>query len=120
MDEKIKQQYGIEYVKNMYKNENIDIIKNQNQYITKSGIKMLALSLVGAITAVIVSYLTSKLSAKFGRDLRKNIVEKVMTFGNKEMKEIGSSSLITRSTNDINRVQMTLDRKSTRLNSSHT
>lgn len=108
IDEKIKQQYGIEYVKNMYKNENIDIIKNQNQYITKSGIKMLALSLVGAITAVIVSYLTSKLSAKFGRDLRKNIVEKVMTFGNKEMKEIGSSSLITRSTNDINRVQMTL------------
>jgi len=108
IDEKIKQQYGIEYVKNMYKNENIDIIKNQNKYITKSGIKMLALSLVGAITAVIVSYLTSKLSAKFGRDLRKNIVEKVMTFGNKEMKEIGSSSLITRSTNDINRVQMTL------------
>ena len=108
IDENIKKQYGIEYVKNMYKKYNIDLTKNQNKYITNVGLKMLVLALLGAITTIIVSYLTSKLSAKFGRDLRKNVVEKVMSFGNKEMKEIGTSSLITRSTNDINRVQNTL------------
>ncbi len=108
IDESLKIQYGIEYVKNMYKENNIDLVKKENSYIKTTGIKMLALALIGAVTAVIVSYSTSKLSAKFGKNLRKDIVEKVMTFGNKEFKEISTSSLITRSTNDINRVQMTL------------
>lgn len=108
IDENIKKQYGIEYIKQMYKKYDIDLAKTQNKYITHAGLKMLGLALIGAITTVIVSYLTSKLSSKFGRDLRKSVVEKVMTFGNKEFKEISTSSLITRSTNDINRVQMTL------------
>lgn len=106
IDDQTKQQVGIQYVKKQYEKLNLDLIKTQNKYITNSGIKMLALALIAAVTTVIISYLTSKLSAKFGRDLRKATVEKVMSFGNKEMKQIGTSSLITRSTNDISRIQM--------------
>lgn len=106
IDENLKKQYGINYVKNEYKKLNINISKLQNNYIKKVGIKMLSLALLGAIIAVITSYLTSRLSAKFGKTLRKQVTEKVMRFGNKEFKEISQASLITRSTNDINRVQI--------------
>ena len=106
LDEETKKQIGIRYVKKQYEKLNVDIVKTQNNYITQTGIKMIALALLAAIITITVSYLTSKLSAKFGRDLRKEIVEKVMTFGNKEIKEIGQASLITRSTNDISRIQM--------------
>ena len=106
IDEKLKVQYGINYVKNEYKKLNIDISKTQNNYIKNTGAKMLSLAFLGAIIAVITSYLTSKLSAKFGKTLREEVVQKIMKFGNKEFKEISLASLITRSTNDINRVQM--------------
>ena len=106
VDEKLKVQYGINYVKNEYKKLNIDISKTQNNFIKKTGAKMLSLALLGAIIAAITSYLTSRLSAKFGKTLREEVVQKIMKFGNKEFKEISLASLITRSTNDINRVQM--------------
>jgi len=106
IDEKLKMQYGINYVKNEYKKLNIDISKTQNNFIKKTGAKMLSLALLGAIIAAITSYLTSRLSAKFGKTLREEVVQKIMKFGNKEFKEISLASLITRSTNDINRVQM--------------
>ena len=105
-DEKLKMQYGINYVKNEYQKINIDMTKMQNNYIKATGIKMLSLALLGAVVATVVSYLTSKLSSKLGKTLRKEVVEKVMKFGNKEFKEISQASLITRSTNDINRIQM--------------
>ncbi len=108
MDDELKKPIGIEYVKKIYNNLNIDMTKTQNTYIKNSGLKMLALSLLSAITVIIVSYLSSRISAYFGSSVRKEVVEKVMSFGNKEMKEIGTASLITRSTNDINRIQMTL------------
>ena len=108
MDEQLKMQVGIEYVKTVYKNLNMDMTKTQNNYIKTAGLKMLALSLLSAVTIIIVSYLSSRISAYFGASVRKEVVEKVMSFGNKEMKEIGTASLITRSTNDINRIQMTI------------
>lgn len=108
MDEQLKMQVGIEYVKTVYSNLNMDMTKTQNNYIKTAGFKMLALSLLSAITIIIVSYLSSRISAYFGASVRKEVVEKVMSFGNKEIKEIGTASLITRSTNDINRIQMTI------------
>ena len=108
MDEQLKMQVGIEYVKTVYNNLNMDMTKTQNSYIKAAGFKMLALSLLSAITIIIVSYLSSRISAYFGASVRKEVVEKVMSFGNKEIKEIGTASLITRSTNDINRIQMTI------------
>ena len=106
IDKKLKMQYGINYVKNEYKKLNIDLVETQNNFIKTAGLKMISLAFLGAIIAVIVSYLTSKLASKIGKTLRKEVVEKVMRFGNKEFKEVSLASLITRSTNDINRVQM--------------
>ena len=108
IDEKFKTQYGISYVKNEYKNCNVDIVNIQNKYIKQAGIKMLLISFIAVSITVLVSYLSSKLAARFASTLRKEVVEKVMSFGNREFKEIGTSSLITRSTNDISRVQMFL------------
>lgn len=96
----------IEYVKKEYKENNYIIETIQNKYIKKAGIKMLALALLAALSAIIVSYLSSRLAAKFSKKLRKDVVEKVMSYSNKEFKEISTASLITRSTNDINRIQM--------------
>lgn len=106
IDEQYKIRYGINYVKKQYENTNVDIAKLESTYIKKTGIKMLGLALLAAIITIIVSFLTSKLAAKIGKTLRKSIVEKVMTYSSKEFKEISVSSLITRSTNDISRVQM--------------
>ena len=106
IDKKLKMQYGINYVKNEYKKLNIDLVETQNNFIKTAGLKMISLAFLGAIIAVVVSYLTSKLASKIGKTLRKEVVEKVMKFGNKEFKEVSLASLITRSTNDINRVQM--------------
>lgn len=106
IDKKLKMQYGINYVKNEYNKLNIDLVETQNNFIKTAGLKMISLALLGAIIAVITSYLTSKLASKIGKTLRKEVVEKVMKFGNKEFKEVSLASLITRSTNDINRVQM--------------
>ena len=106
IDEQYKIRYGINYVKKQYENTNVDIAKLESTYIKKTGINMLGLALLAAIITIIVSFLTSKLAAKIGKTLRKSIVEKVMTYSSKEFKEISVSSLITRSTNDISRVQM--------------
>ena len=106
IDSKYKLQYGINYVKQQYEQTNKDMAKLQNSYIKTSGIKMLSLAFLAALITIIVSFLTSRLSAKFGKTLRHEVVEKVMSYGDKEFKEIGAASLITRSTNDISRVQM--------------
>ena len=108
LDDTFKNQFGIEYVKNEYIQNNYSIETIQNNYIKNAGIKMVVLALISALTAIIVSYSSSKLAAKFSKKLRKDVVEKVMSYSNKEYKEISTASLITRSTNDINRVQMFL------------
>lgn len=106
LDEMFKKQIGIDYVKKEYSEINHNIENIQNNYIKNAGFKMIILALISAITAIIVSYLSSKLAAKFSRNLRKDVVNKVMSYSNREFKEISTASLITRSTNDINRIQM--------------
>ena len=66
---------------------------------------MLGVALLVAFTAIIISYLSSRVAAKFGRELRNKVVSKVMSFSDKELKEFSIASLITRSTNDIQNVQ---------------
>ena len=106
IDPSFRIQFGINYVKNIYQNTNIDLSTMQSNYIKSSGVKMLTLALLSAIITVIVSFLSSILAAKLGKSLRESVVKKVMSFSNQEFKEISTASLITRSTNDINRVQM--------------
>lgn len=100
------QQISISAVKSEYLKIGIDVTKIQMNYITSVGIKMLLLSLTAMIVTIVSTFLTSRISAFFSRDLRKRVVNKVVTYSNKEFEEISTSSLITRSTNDIQQIQM--------------
>lgn len=74
--------------------------------ILKQGGYMLMCALGSLISAITVGYLTSKLSASFSYDLRKRIFKKVSDFGMEEVKKFETSSLITRTTNDVTQLEM--------------
>ncbi|MDD3173251.1 MAG: ABC transporter ATP-binding protein [Herbinix sp.] len=99
-------QSAVAYVKAEYIAVGMDIDKMQVNYILIAGAKMLSLALVGMLASILVSYLSSIIAAKMGRDLRSGVFTKVLSFSNKEMDQFSTASLITRSTNDIQQVQM--------------
>lgn len=83
---------------------NVDAV--QNNYIFQSGLKMLAIALIGTIAAITVAYCSSRFGAGVARDLRKDVFEKVESFSNEEFSKFSTASLITRTTNDVTQVQM--------------
>lgn len=101
----IIKQVIIEYTKAEYKNLNIDINIIQKDYIKSAGIKMILIALVSMIASISVGFITSRLSSGLGRNLRKGLFTKVESFSNSEFDKFGTSSLITRTTNDIQQVQ---------------
>ena len=108
VDETIINQVVLNYIKDEYSSVGIDISSMQINYVIKSGLKMLGVVLIVAITAIIISYLSSRVAAKFGRELRNKVVEKVLSYSDQELKEFSIASLITRSTNDIQNVSNVL------------
>ena len=76
------------------------------KYIAKTGLKMLGITLVSALITICNSYLISRLSSAFAKELRSKVVKKVMSFSNEEFESLSASSLITRTTNDIQQIQM--------------
>ncbi|KKY01405.1 ABC transporter [Paraclostridium benzoelyticum] len=106
MPESMVTQGAIGYVKGEYKAIGIDVDKLQTSYIFKTGAIMLGVALISMIATVAVGYLGARVAAKLGRNLRKDVFHKVISFSNKEMDEFSTASLITRSTNDIQQVQM--------------
>ena len=87
---------------------NIGIQNTDFDFIINTGSMMLLMVAISAIATVGVSYFSSRVSSSYARDLRKIIYEKVLKFSNHELNEISRSSLITRSTNDINQLQNVL------------
>lgn len=85
---------------------NYGVAKGNIGYIWHIGLIMLASSLVVIAVSIWIAYLASKISMKFGRDLRGSLFAKIETFSAKEMGKFGAPSLITRNTNDIQQVQM--------------
>lgn len=102
----------IQAVANLYlPNLNADLINNgvakgNVGYIWHIGAIMLIASAIVIAVSIWIAYLASKISMKFGRDLRGSLFQKVETFSAKEMGKFGAPSLITRNTNDIQQVQM--------------
>ncbi len=83
----------------------IGVLKGDIPYILQTGLKMLLVALVGSIGMIIASYLSSKTAMSFGKDLRSDVFGKVERFSLAEINQLGTSSLITRTTNDINQLQ---------------
>ena len=106
MPDSIISQGAVLYVKGEYEALGRDTGKMQSNYIILAGLKMLGVALVGMIAAVIVGLMAARVSAGLGRSLRKNVFENVVAFSNTEFDKFSTSSLITRSTNDIQQVQM--------------
>lgn len=74
--------------------------------ILKYGFYMVGITLISGLAMIIISYFSSKVSTSFGRDIRRDIFKKVSSFSLAESEKFGTSTLITRSTNDVNQVQM--------------
>ena len=106
MADSIKEQAAQAEVKNIYKNLGVDTDKLQNDYIFITGLQMLGVALVSMVSAVSIMFLSSKVAAKLGKTLREKVFKKVMTFSNAELNKFSTASLITRSTNDVQQIQM--------------
>lgn len=106
MSDSIKEQAGISAVKQIYADMGIDTAKIQNNYIFMSGMQMLGIALISMISAVLIMLLSSRVAAKLGKTLRDKVFKKVLSFSTAELREFSTASLITRSTNDIQQIQM--------------
>ncbi|MGL4484908.1 MAG: ABC transporter ATP-binding protein [Anaerovoracaceae bacterium] len=92
----------------MAKMVDIGIVKQDTGYILTSGLIMLGFALVSGMATILVSLLSAKIAAGVSRNLRKDVFSKVSQFSNAEFDKFSTASLITRTTNDINQVQMVL------------
>ena len=79
----------------------------QMRYLLATGGQMLLIALLMAAAAISVGFLAARVSAAIGRDLRRQVFGKVIHFSNTETDRFSTASLITRTTNDIQQVQMT-------------
>lgn len=97
---------GIAYAVKLDTNAGIDMDALQTKYLWVSGAKMIAMALLVALTTVLVGLVASRVAAGIGRDLRGSVYKNVMNFSNAEMDKFSTASLITRTTNDIQQVQL--------------
>ncbi len=93
-------------VKAEYEALGYDMGAYQSRYMLRTGGKMLAVSIVMMLAAILVGLLASRVSANIGMTLRSRVFNKVVRFSGCEMERFSTASLITRSTNDIQQVQM--------------
>ncbi|HHQ0464072.1 TPA: ABC transporter ATP-binding protein [Listeria innocua] len=84
------------------------VVKGDTDYIWSTGMQMLLISFASVILSVMVVYLASRISMGFGKDLRDKIFTKVEDFSLQEFDKVGTSSLITRTTNDVVQIQNVL------------
>lgn len=99
-------QMGITLVKSEYEAIGMDTAKMQYTSIITIGLKMLALSALSMTASIFISFFASWVAARTGRDTRKLVFNRVLRFTNREFNDFSTASLITRSTNDIQQVQM--------------
>ena len=94
------------FVKAEYKKVGVNTDKIQTNYLIKKGLTMLGYAVIGMIASIFAGLLASILAARVGMTLRNNVFKRVVSYSNTEMDKFSTASLITRSTNDIQQVQM--------------
>lgn len=108
MPDSIASQSAVSFVKQEYEAMGEDVDHMQTSYILTSGGKMLLLALLGMIAAVLVTFLSARVAAVVAHDLRNDVYRRVISFNSAQFNQFSTASLITRSTNDIQQVQMLL------------
>ena len=106
MPESMITQAATSYVKSQYKATGINTDKLQSNYVILAGLKMVGIALISMVATVIVSFIASRVGAALGRNLRKDVFNKVVDFSNTEFDKFSTASLITRTTNDIQQIIM--------------
>ena len=108
MQASIITQAGVSYVKGEYEAIGEDVDAIQMHYIKIAGVRMLGMALITMLCAICVVFLSSRVAAALGHDLRNAVYRKVITFSSKEYHKFSTASLITRCTNDIQQVQQVM------------
>ena len=98
---------GVAYAAGCDAAAGVDVEAIQKSYLWKAGLKMVGMALIMGIATVLVGFIGARIGAGIGRDLRGKIFKRVVSFSNAEMDRFSTASLITRSTNDIQQIQMT-------------
>ena len=106
MPDSILEQAAVSYVRSAYENVGMDMDRIQTNYLLVTGGKMAALAFLGMAASVMVGFLASRVGASTGRNLRSRVFKKVVGFSNNEFDHFSTASLITRSTNDIQQIQL--------------
>lgn len=96
------------YVRNEYKTIGVDVDAIQYTYLIQHGLMMLAVALGSAAAAVAVGFLAARVAAGVSRNLRKDVFNMVEHFSSAEFNKFSTNTLITRTTNDIQQIQMAL------------
>lgn len=97
---------GVAYAVSCDKAAGIDVDHIQKSYLLFAGLKMLGMALLMGVVTVLVGFFASRVGAGIGMTLRKKVFKNVVGFSNAEMDKFSTASLITRSTNDIQQIQM--------------
>lgn len=97
---------GIAFAVNCDTNAGIDVHNVQIKYLWAAGAKMIGMTMLMGTAAILLGYMASRVGAGVGRDLREKTFKQVVSFSNAEMDKFSTASLITRSTNDIQQIQM--------------
>lgn len=106
MPESMTEQAAIAYIKSAYEKLGVDMDERSSDYVLTTGTKMLGLAALGMCASILVGLMASRVGAGVGRGLRKNVFRKVVGFSNAEFDKFSTASLITRSTNDIQQIQL--------------
>ena len=106
MPDSILDQTAISYVKSTYEQIGMDTGHMSTVYILKTGAKMLGLAALGMAASILACLMASRVGSKVGRGLRRDTFRKVIGFSNAEFDKFSTASLITRSTNDIQQIQL--------------
>lgn len=96
------------FIQDDYTQLGVDMDDLEKSYVWKAGIKMLGMAGLIMLCTILVGFLAARIGAGIGLDLRKGVFKKVISFSNQEMDSFSTSSLITRSTNDIQQIQIVL------------
>ena len=94
------------YIQSAYEKIGIDVGDISSRYILATGGKMLLLAGLGMAASILVGLMASRVGAGLGRSLRERVFRKVVGFSNGEFDKFSTASLITRSTNDIQQIQL--------------
>lgn len=97
---------GIAYAVAADKDAGVNVDKIQKSYLLSAGLKMVGMALLMGLVTVLVGFFASRIGAGIGMTLRDGVFKRVVGFSNAEMDRFSTASLITRSTNDIQQIQM--------------